>query len=350
MENTSVNKTKSTREFNPKLLWYYTIGVIVVWSLFICLSLLWHHRTMNDGVLAAAKIEARAAFQNHVVYRSWNAVHGGVYAPITEGTQPNPYLDVFERDIQTPSGVKLTKINPAFMTRQVNELAFEKYGYLGHITSLNPIRPGNKPDGWETAALKSFEQGAKEVSSVHIINQHKYMRLMRPLITETGCLTCHAKQGYKEGEIRGGISVAVSMEPHLAINKSTLKNFAFVYFSVWLVGLIGTFFFITALNGQIQKRLIAETELHRHEKMEGVIEMARAVCHELNQPLQMILGNSEIIMLDNIDRQTLIKRVGLIKEQVGRMGKMTRKLIKITNYETKEMPQGKVIDIDKSSR
>lgn len=345
-----MNKNEIIKSFNSKLIWYYALGGMVVWSLFIGLSLLWHQRTMHAGALEAARIEAREAFHNHVTYRSWNADHGGVYAPITKKTQPNPYLKIPERDIQTPSGIKLTKINPAFMTRQVNEMALEKFGYIGHITSLNPIRPENKSDVWEAIALKSFEQGTDEVSSLEMINNEEYMRLMRPLITEKGCLKCHAKQGYQEGDIRGGISVAVPIAPHFVIKKNNLKYLAIMYCLLWLAALTGTIIFMLILNQQIQKRLKAEDELGRHEKMEGVIEMARAVCHELNQPLQTILGNLEIVMLDDIDEKTLSKRTKLIKEQVERMGKMTQKLINIASYETKDMPQGKVIDIEKSSR
>ena len=44
------------------------------------------------------------------------------------------------------------------------------------------------------------------------------MRLMRPFRTESSCLQCHAEQGYKEGDIRGGISVAVPMAPIMAEN------------------------------------------------------------------------------------------------------------------------------------
>jgi hypothetical protein len=34
-----------------------------------------------------------------------------------------------------------------------------------------------------------------------------------PLITENSCLKCHAKQGYKIGDIRGGISVTLPFFP-----------------------------------------------------------------------------------------------------------------------------------------
>lgn len=128
VQDNSVKKNKMERKNNPRLLWYYAVGVIAVWSLFIGLSLLWHHKTTHSSALDAARIEARETFLNHVIYRSWSAAHGGLYARITKKTQPNPYLDIPERDIQTPSGVKLTKINPAYMTRQVNEMAWEKFG------------------------------------------------------------------------------------------------------------------------------------------------------------------------------------------------------------------------------
>ena len=45
-------------------------------------------------------------------------------------------------------------------------------------------------------------------------------------------------------------------------------------------------------------KLKIEEQRIQSEKLKGVIEMAGAVCHELNQPLQTILGFSELLMLD----------------------------------------------------
>ena len=332
-----------------KLFRYYTFGISLVWTVFIVLTLLWHKHTIEKGSVEAARIEARKVFQNHLVFRKWNAMHGGVYAKITPQTPPNPYLEVDERDITSPSGIRLTKINPAYMTRQVNELAFKKYGTISHITSLRPIRPENKPDEWEKDALEKFALGHQEVSAVKTINQAHYLRLMQPLITEEGCLPCHAKQGHHVGSIRGGISVSVPLAPYDTINRNNMKQLGFMYASIWMAGIIGTAAFMFILKRQVKKRLAAEQELREREKLEGVVEMARAVCHELSQPLQMILGNSEIILLEGTDKETLLKRVRIIKDHVVRMGDLSRKLIKIASYETKDLPQGKMIDIDKSA-
>jgi Protein of unknown function (DUF3365). len=54
-------------------------------------------------------------------------------------------------------------INPAYMTRQIAEIAAAGDGVRLHITSLNPIRPENRPDPWEAEALARFDRGDKEV-------------------------------------------------------------------------------------------------------------------------------------------------------------------------------------------
>lgn len=128
------------------------------------------------------------------------------------------------------------------------------------------------------------------------------------------------------------------------------NHFILMYVLLWLIGVLGSIFFMVALNQQRKKRIQVEEELRKKDKLAGVIEMARAVCHELNQPLQTIMGNTEILMMEDIDQPDIKKRINLIKDQADRMGKMTRKIIEIANYETMDLPQGKVIDIEKSSK
>jgi len=115
-------------------------------------------------------------------------------------------------------------MNPAYMTRQVHELAKEAYNVHGHITSLKPIRPENAPDPWEVRALGFFEAGKEEVNSVEEIEGESYMRLMRPLMTEEDCLRCHVDQGYKLGDVRGGLSVAIPMAPQYPWRRCGLSS------------------------------------------------------------------------------------------------------------------------------
>ena len=86
------------------------------------------------------------------------------------------------------------------------------------------------------------------------------------------------------------------------------------------------------------------------ERLKGILEMAGAVCHEINQPMQAISGYSEILLMAVSEENPLYKNVKKIKEQVIRMGEITRKLGGVTRYETKNyVGDTKIIDIDKAS-
>jgi len=81
------------------------------------------------------------------------------------------------------------------------------------------------------------------------------------------------------------------------------------------------------------------------------VEMAGAICHELNQPLHVIGGYSELLQLKMDEDDPLYPKLKSITEQVAKLGEITAKLSKITTYETREYIGGKkIIDIDKSAK
>lgn len=194
------------------------VGVTVFWLSIVGISFWWNLIDDKKEFEQLALETARAFFQQIVITRAWNAEHGGVYVPITETVQPNPYLEDPLRDVTTDKGVKLTKINPAYMTRQIAEIASDQSGIKFHITSLVPLRPQNKPTQWEKEWLLSFEEGAKEQGEFIAESNHNVYRYMAPLKVKKSCLKCHAKQGYKIDDIRGGISVTI---PYLIQQKNT---------------------------------------------------------------------------------------------------------------------------------
>ncbi|MBI5818191.1 MAG: DUF3365 domain-containing protein [Verrucomicrobia bacterium] len=226
-------------------------GWTVVWLLFAEIQ----HLNMRREVLNMARVSAENSFQKDVAYRHWAAMHGGVYVPATKQTPPNPLLaSVPERDIITPSGRRLTLVNPAYMTRQVHEWFKSAYGVTGHITSLKPANPINAADAWETCALKVFEKGAKEISSVETINGEPVLRFMRPFVTEKACLKCHAAQGYQEGDIRGGISLTVPLKPYLAASTNHVNDAWLWSGALWVMGLLGLTIGHRRMKQMIQQR------------------------------------------------------------------------------------------------
>jgi len=261
----------------------------LLWTLLIAVLAGWSCYRIYASTLENARSGARDGFHKDLAYRHWAALHGGVYVPVTPGTPPNPYLaGTPERDIMTPSGKKLTLVNPAYMTRQVHELAERQYGTRGHITSLRPIRPENAPDVWEKEALAAFERGNKEVSSLHVIGSKTYFRLMCPLITEPGCIVCHGVQGYRAGDIRGGISVSVIWEPFRKTLLSQYYNHGLGFGGIWLIGILGLWFTRRRLAQYLSERLKAETSLR--DTLHDKEVLLREVHHRVKNNLAAIVG------------------------------------------------------------
>ncbi|WP_238998904.1 diguanylate cyclase domain-containing protein [Azospira restricta] len=144
--------------------------------------------------------------------RLWNSRHGGLYVVQSELTPPNPYLNVPDRDPVTTSGLRLTMVNPAYMTRQMATTILEQTGIRVRMTSLKPVNPDNRADPWETAALQRFERGLQEYAEI-LPGSDAQIRYMAPLVTHQACLGCHESQGYRVGDVRGGISVSFPVAP-----------------------------------------------------------------------------------------------------------------------------------------
>lgn len=248
------------------LLRRYIWTLVVAWTIIIGAFLGWSVYLENKEVMDIAYFEAKMSIYKDILFRRWNALQGGVYVTASEYTPPNQYLShIPNRDIKLPSGRTLTLVNPAYMTRQVYELAKNEFGTLGHITSQRPVNPNNAPDPWEAKALEAFSQGKKEVNSVYKLEGKKYMRLMYPFFTEQSCLKCHDIHGYKLGDLKGGISVSIPMAPIRAILQTRMAFTYIRHILVWAIGLGAIVFATRKLNKSEAERMIAVDEL-REEK------------------------------------------------------------------------------------
>ncbi len=107
---------------------------------------------------------------------------------------------------------------------------------------------------------------------------------------------------------------------------------------------------VFAIN-DISWRAQAESEQVEREKLQAVLETTGAVCHEMNQPIQGVTSLAETLLMDLDDGNPNRSRIQRIRDLTIRMGDITRKLMGITKYETRDYVQGlRIIDLDKSSR
>jgi len=214
--------------------------VIFVWTVVVIASLAWGAYGHRHEALNIAYQNAITTITKDIAFRDWVASHGGVYVAPTEQTPPNPYLHFLpERDVVTTTGKKLTLMNPAYVLREAQSLYKGEHGESAHITSLKPLNPKNVPDEWEKLVLARFERGEREVKEVTQTDGVQQLRVMRAFMVDEVCMKCHAHQGYKVGDIRGGVSAIIPLKPLFDIEARDIRDLSISHGIIWLLGLAG---------------------------------------------------------------------------------------------------------------
>jgi two-component system NtrC family sensor kinase len=309
-------------------------AMLLVITLLMAISLALRIDGVKKHNLAVATEGARNIFRMIVLTRQWNAEHGGVYVFASDKTPSNNYLEHPQRDLELKDKRVLTMLNPAYMTRQIAELAANdpQLRLRLHITSLKPIRPENAADAWEAGALKRFEQGQMEIASVEQENGQSYLRYMAPLMVNQACMSCHEKQGYKIGDVRGGISVslqfkAIEQTMHNEIFANILSHGVFygllVLISWGLIELLARRW--RALDDTIETLQVTRNELVENEKMASLGRLVAGFAHELNTPVGVAVGAishgdetidklTALLAKDEVTEQELTSQLAYLRE------------------------------------
>lgn len=166
--------------------------LIMLWCIVLYCLYSWVVRSESAHVRELALLQTRTLFAQLVSTRAWNAMYGGVFVLESERDKANASLPEDMRSLETAEGLRLIRVNPAYMTRQIAEIVNSRQGVLFHITSLDPVRAENAPDDWETKALLTFREGETEAFALctHADGQ-QYYRYMAPLRVDTTCWDCH---------------------------------------------------------------------------------------------------------------------------------------------------------------
>jgi diguanylate cyclase (GGDEF)-like protein len=213
------------------------------------LAALWLDNFEHRNLEVFLHQQARTLYQQIVITRHWSASYGGVYVRKLPGVETNKYLyqvgpghgkpSTVVPEITDRKGNIYTLKNPALMTRELSELSSRHADIRFHLTSLNTINPNNAPDDFETRSLKQFESGLKETSEFSHDNGKSFFRFMAPLYVEQSCLGCHGFQGYKVGDVRGGISLTLPMDNELELLAASQQQFI-IAAGIMLLLVIGT--------------------------------------------------------------------------------------------------------------
>ena len=244
--------------------------------------------------------EAVAHFNSLTDEKTWSIIHAGVIM----GEKPDE-----KRSIEK-------MINPDWEKWQLSK-QYDKSDYYFKVTSKKTINPLNKPDAFEKRGLDSFEVNRNRAyyyESGENLEKFDFIGLLK---IKNTCLECHGHQGYKVGDIRGGIRISIPTENYqdstLLIKKRTAELNWVVIVVAFLVFLL--FYLMmrniyrhhehikqmnTLLEKKVQERTkkmqenfnrLKETQedLVQAEKLASLAQMVAGVAHEINTPIGMAL-------------------------------------------------------------
>lgn len=260
-------------------------------------------------------------------------------APSQDGSigSRQPFHSAIPRDMQVP----------VFMEPSSSQLSSEGEESKTRLVSLNPMNPANAPDPWETEGLRAFEQGAQVVSRLEGVGNSSHLRIMLPFVTEKTCLACHEAQGYKEGEVRGGVSISVPMALFRAATSPMLVKVAITYGILWIFGLAGIWAGAGHLRREFSQRMQVEEALRESVRQAGqarerslavqaTARLIQGLAHEVRNPLFAIRVNAAALeKIASLPPDTA-RNIGFVKEHVARLDFIMRDLMELAQAPSKE--------------
>ena len=107
---------------------------------------------------------------------------------------------------------------------------------------------------------------------------------------------------------------------------------------------------VLAILRDITSRKKAEDLRLEKEKLKAAIETAGAICHELNQPLQTVLGHTELMLMETGSLKNQVKRISILNQEAKRMSQITQKLQNITSFKTRQyLGDTQILDLGQAS-
>lgn len=95
----------------------------------------------------------------------------------------------------------------------------------------------------------------------------------------------------------------------------------------------------------ITTQQLLEQEKMERMKLKGILEIAGTVAHELNSPLCAALGTAQL-MRDDIQSEALLEDLDMITRNMKQMAELTKKMITMTGFETKDyVGEAKILEL-----
>lgn len=347
-----INEATHNHSFVPAYPRRVYSTLMTAWTLLI-VFLVWAGARYVEQVYARLLyVQASTSCERDLLFRSWVAKFGGVYAPVVHDKADPHYFEANKRlhhprrDVmakikgdENDDPRELTLINSNWMLRQITEMQPSEHRVISRLTSRHLMNKANAPNDWERNALDMLEtrRQPEKFDILRDKDDHYKVRFARPLEVVQGCLDCHGYQGYQVGDIRGIISVEIGADSEIESKRRVLLVIYCTGIGIWVCGFSCLVYSRMKLHTTYEANLAAwntllkKEEIIRQHKDElatialnfrmakesaedsrGLVENANkaknqflATMSEIRTPLRRVIGVSDLLLNTSLQPEQL---------------------------------------------
>ncbi len=255
---------------NPlKLALILSLPLILILTLLALLIFYWEKRGIEEIQQKNMRLYARSLYQHILQSGIWRGPHGGYFVEVTEHLQRPSSVRV------SVMGKEYARVDPSIYSERIRALTTKRAAYRFHLTSLQALDTDNRPDPWETEALKAFTLGTKEEESTTTsMNGVQYYRYIAPVRLKGRCLDCHIN-------LSAALSIDIPVDFAYRIYSAQIKRSAisFATFGLVMVGfvMILTVFFSKRISDSFReiKRLnqsLQELSARNQQVLDSIVD------------------------------------------------------------------------------
>jgi signal transduction histidine kinase len=308
-------------------------GLIAIVVLVIVVNFLRFHRHFNDMLEKDLLYQARTTTELFVSMREFMAKNQDKINYDSKGNFEFKHLD------------------PAAVGRGVGDIHNRKGGVRIKQTRLRVRHPANAPGEFEKAALARFgkDKSLKEITGRTKLEGRDFFRYMLPLFAKKECLQCHGqprgeldiagypKEGYREGDLAGALSVYVPVEKKAAeINALLVANV--LYFLLLGAAAVAVSLVLGSHIGRLYRRLsVQKKEIEELSKLRD--DLTHMIIHDLKNPLTPAMSSLSLL-LENKGEELSDehkKYINMAKRNMERLLKMIQTILDISKLEQPEV-------------
>ncbi len=228
------------RGFRGSLQFKFMSAIVCIVVPLLGIIFLWQGVAEERQAWTQVLNQARLLTRQIILTRQWVSDSQGLFLrQDTPGAQGGGafYTDL----LPTDRGV-MQRFTPSMVTKQLSLYSYRQNLYRFRLAGIAPMNPENRPDAFETAAIKRFARA--ENTEYYAIADHDgeaVFQYSAPLYVDETCLSCH--KNYTRGTVSGCLSIHLPVQ-HVLDSLSRGKMQLFVSALALIVLTVMTLYFL----------------------------------------------------------------------------------------------------------